>query len=198
MRAMKNIRKRLNSRSGFTLAELLMTVLILLLVSVIVAGGVPAAINVYHKAVDAANAQSLLSTGMTRLRDEFCTATEIEPDGANAAITYKDCDGLASTLTLVVPVTGDGDTPVQNDAACGIYKTYTDSTVTPEGLGGARLLISQETSGNRAMYLRYTLDDDAYADGVLTFKSLQVFKGQSEDPIAEVTNFRIRVLTYIT
>ena len=53
---------KLNNEDGFTLAETLMTVLIMLLVSSVIAAGIPAAAKAYRKAVDAANAQVLLST----------------------------------------------------------------------------------------------------------------------------------------
>ena len=58
--------KRLNSRTGFTLAEVLITVLILLMITAVVAGGMPVAANAYYKVVDAANAQVLLSTAMKK------------------------------------------------------------------------------------------------------------------------------------
>ena len=74
---MKKTRK-LNSRGGFTLAETLLAVLILLMVSVIVATGVPVAKNAYEKVVVAANAQVLLSTAVNTLRDELGTAWDVE------------------------------------------------------------------------------------------------------------------------
>ena len=74
---MKKTRK-VNSRGGFTLAETLLAVLILLMVSVIVATGVPVAKNAYEKVVVAANAQVLLSTAVNTLRDELGTAWDVE------------------------------------------------------------------------------------------------------------------------
>ena len=68
---------KLKNRSGFTLAETLLAVLILLLVSTIVATGVPVAQRAYEKVVVAANAQLLLSTTATALRDELGTAWDV-------------------------------------------------------------------------------------------------------------------------
>ena len=80
------LKQKLKSRAGFTLAETLLAVLILLLVSVIVATGMPAAKNAYEKVVVAANAQVLLSTTVNALQDELATAWDVrqEPD----SITY--------------------------------------------------------------------------------------------------------------
>lgn len=75
---MKEALKKLNSQAAFTLAETLITVLILLMVSAVVAGGVPAAANAYRKAVDAANAHVLLSTTVNALRSELSTAWNVE------------------------------------------------------------------------------------------------------------------------
>ncbi|MBQ9633223.1 MAG: prepilin-type N-terminal cleavage/methylation domain-containing protein, partial [Lachnospiraceae bacterium] len=77
---MKKIKQRLKSRGGFSLVELLLTTIILLLAASIVARGVPAANLVYRETVDKANAQVLLSTAMTVLRDDvgFATALSIE------------------------------------------------------------------------------------------------------------------------
>ena len=73
--------KRLRSKRGFTLAELMIAMLILSMVTAVAAGGIPVAINAYTKVVETANAQMLLSTTMTKLREELGTASEIKfPD----------------------------------------------------------------------------------------------------------------------
>jgi len=73
-RALKNGMKKLKSSIGFTLSETLITVLILVMVSGVVAGGLPSAVTAYSKAVDAANAQVLISTTINALRAELSTA----------------------------------------------------------------------------------------------------------------------------
>ena len=88
--AVKGMARKLSRSAGFTLAETLMTILILLMVAGTVAGGIPAAMNAYRNAVDAANAQMLLSTTINALRDELSTAWDVEINGTT--ITYQSSD----------------------------------------------------------------------------------------------------------
>ena len=74
---MKLIRK-CKKNTGFSLSETLLATLILLMVSSVVAAGIPAARNAYEKVTIAANAQVLLSTAASTLRDELGTADRIE------------------------------------------------------------------------------------------------------------------------
>lgn len=90
--AVKKMAGRLNKSAGFTLAETLMTVLILLMVSAVVAGGIPAAMNAYRGAVDAANAQMLLSTTINALRDELSTAWNVSVEEDGTTIIYQSSD----------------------------------------------------------------------------------------------------------
>lgn len=86
--SVKDMTQKLKKRAGFTLAETLITVLILLMVSAVVAGGVPAAANAYGKAVDAANAQVLLSTTVNALRSELSTAWGVSADTDKNELIY--------------------------------------------------------------------------------------------------------------
>lgn len=63
---------------GYSLTELLVTMTVLLLVSAIMAAGVPSALRAYTDVVDASNAQVLLATTVTRLRDELSMANPDE------------------------------------------------------------------------------------------------------------------------
>lgn len=102
------IRRKLKSRSGFSLAETLVATIILLLVSAIVAEGIPMAKNAYEKVVYAANAKVLLSTAITALRNEFSTAQRIyPPDSETASITYYSADRGADSKIYLYPSTGD-------------------------------------------------------------------------------------------
>ncbi|MCR5664859.1 MAG: hypothetical protein K6G17_08335 [Oscillospiraceae bacterium] len=82
------VKKKAASRAGFTLAEALITLLIVLMVSAIVAAGLPAAQRAYEKVVDGANAQLLLSTTVTCLREELGAAVEVEPAEDGKSVSY--------------------------------------------------------------------------------------------------------------
>ena len=84
-----------NCQKGFTLAETLMALLIVLMVSSIVATGIPAARNAYEKITVAANAQVLLSTTVTTLREELGTAREatVSDDGSEISYYSARTDG---------------------------------------------------------------------------------------------------------
>ena len=95
------IKKKLKSKSGFTLAETLLAVLILLLVSTIVANGIPVARNVYNNVIVGANAQMLISTAVTALRNELGTAQDVAVGTNNTDITYyKPSIGAYSKLSV--------------------------------------------------------------------------------------------------
>ena len=72
------IEKKLHNKFGFTLVETLTVCIILLLVSLVVATGMPAAKNAYDRAIEAANAHVLLSTAANTLRSQLGTAQDVE------------------------------------------------------------------------------------------------------------------------
>lgn len=111
-------KKKRNSRAGFTLAETLMAVLIMLLVSGIVAAGIPAAKNAYEKVVLASNAEVMLTTAESALRDELGTAWNVQPVSNSDSITYFSADtGMRSKLEMV------GDSDGQKDLTITEYQS---------------------------------------------------------------------------
>ena len=63
--------------AGFTLIETMMALLILVLLTGVVASGIPVASQTYTKAVDASNAQVALTTTAAKLRDELGLAQDV-------------------------------------------------------------------------------------------------------------------------
>ncbi|MBE6994620.1 MAG: type II secretion system protein [Ruminococcaceae bacterium] len=129
--------KRLNSRTGFTLAEVLITVLILLMITAVVAGGMPVAANAYYKVVDAANAQVLLSTAMTELRDQLGLASGAAVE--SGALTYAGPGGdsriwLGGDGTILLRQTiAAADRPLVSVKAQTKNLTVTYTSVTVDG-----------------------------------------------------------------
>ena len=92
-------RNKLNSRFGFSLVELLTAMLILSMVTVVVAGGIPVAKNAYEKITLTANAQVLLSTAVNALRNELGTASGVKIDD-DGALKYTRANGSTSKIYL--------------------------------------------------------------------------------------------------
>ena len=82
------ILRKLQSRAAFTLAEVLVAILIMLMVSGIMAAGIPAAKNAYYEVITASNAEILLSTTVTALRNELGTAGLVQVK--NNEVTFID------------------------------------------------------------------------------------------------------------
>ena len=181
MRSILNKRKR--ERAGFTLAETLIAILILLMVSAIVAGAIPAASNVYVKTVDAANAQLLLSTTMTVLRDELGTATRIETSSDSKTITYRSGKNGCAKIEVVSTGTDPGLYIWHGEYKDGI-PDFTNST--------PRLLVSKKAA-TEGMVVSCTFSESG---GVVTVSGLSVKKDMNKDgtpeELAGRTSYKIR------
>ena len=161
------MRKNRNRRAaaGFSLAETLMAVLILLMVSAVVAAGMPMAKNAYDKAIDAANAHTLLSTTVTMLRSELGDATYISGGGVNG-------EGKS------VPI-------VYRSSRTGVRTTLSNGTETAQGIqcGGAPL-VSVAAATSR---LHTEFKSIKYENGVYTVKDLCVKRGDTVISSLDIT-----------
>lgn len=172
----------LKNEKGFTLAETLMAVLILMMVTAIVAGGLPAAQAALKKTVDASHAQTLLSTTMTALRDELSTAKSIT-EANNTTIKYEDAAGLKSEISVGI----NGRIYLKKNLGLADGESASGGVID-------RLLISRQASTSD-LYSTYT--DVSYEDGIVSIKGLAVYNGDRlfsslfEDP-EEV--YKIRVI----
>ena len=100
-------KRKLNSKKGFTIAEMLVAIIILLMVSSIVATGIPVAREAYERVVLTSNAEVLMSTAITALRNELGTAKDIEADGSQI-VYYNSARGSTSKI-----FTADSDIKIQ-------------------------------------------------------------------------------------
>ena len=192
------MRRKLLSRRGFTLAELMMTVLILVMVTAVVASGVPLAANAYSRVVDTANAQVLLSTAMTALRGALSTARNVSMGNADEA-------GKCLSVSYYSPDTGYTTLSCGYDAGAGKslimlepYQNFDPASqeYTPAGAGYTRPLVSAKAITD-TLQIRFT--DIRYENGLFTISGLQVLRGDTvlaEAPAegAEQGIFYIRVV----
>ena len=177
-------KEKLRSQNGFTLAETLLAVLILLLVSVIVATGMPAAKNAYEKVVVASNAQALLSTAATSLRNELGTAWNVRIDEN----TTKTKAGTAGTSVTYNSANTGGLSKIDKDADTGItLQEYKQVSVFNVADGNflnnnadsslsetqSRSLISEKTgSGDSSGKLKVSYESVSYKDNCVVFSKL--------------------------
>ena len=187
------IKRKIRDKRGFSLAETLLAVLILMLVSVIVATGMPAATNAYNKVVLGANAKVMLSTAITALHDELGTAWQVgkaEGDTTNTKLVYFNAStGAKSELSL------DNAKSIQiRDYISLNGDLIHDTSYTG---GKAYHLVADEKAG---MYVTYT--KIGYNNGIITIEGLKVVKDDGTTVLAKFAdengaekNFAIRVLS---
>lgn len=212
-----NFKKKIKDRSGFSLAEVLVTVIILLLVTATVATGIPAASRAYSKVVNAANAQVLMSTTIIRLREELGTADNII---TSETVTINNLDGTSSTK----------DTAISYDNSFGVRNTISlfKGSVTATYMEGEKQIsetitstkgnifiqeykgydssykfyhpLVSDSAGGQKLYITY--DSVEYENGVITFNKIAVYNKhiatEEQTPLAYMESFMIRTLTYIS
>ena len=179
-------KKHIADKKGFTLAETLVAILILLMVTAIVAAGIPVAANAYEKIVLAGNAQTLLSTTMTRLRDELGTATNITVASSNdgSAINYTGDTGRNSRIYF-----NSNDTD-------GIHLTeYADAA---QGVEPYDHLLVTEQAATESLYATYGSVTYDSSKGILIVNNLQVKAKKDGRVITETEKVEIWVLTDLT
>lgn len=168
--------KKVKNKAGFTLAELLITILILLMVTMIVAGGLPVAQRALYKVIDSANAQLLLSTTATRFRQEISMASDISIE--DNKISYISGDyGLRATIQ-------------QNDDHSGFEIIYSsidgiDASVPDEGIP----LVAKAANTSK---LSITYETIKYENGIVSIKNLKVTRANGSSALAQIDNLYIR------
>lgn len=118
---------KLNKRQGFSLTEMLATVLIMGFVGIIITTGAATVQRVYRKVVAHANAQTALTTTITLMKDQLAFA---DPESiGNASVTgagfensqtivFKNLNSGEQTITLN-PGTASGTSSTDPSAAGG-------------------------------------------------------------------------------
>ena len=188
---MRKLLKKSNCSAGFTLAETLVAVVILVLIS---AAALPAAMNAYRNAVDAANAQVLLSTTVNALRSELSTAWNVSAEGTT--ITYQSADtGDKSVISL-----GEDRIMLQEysrDETPGWWGGAEKPTASPRPLVSDAMRQETRNSGSH-MSVTYGPDDVSISDDgmYITITGLRVERdGKVLAKMPDETGLLIRVMS---
>ena len=186
---MKQVRKKTDNQRGFSLAETLVALIIILLVSSVVAAGMPAAEKAYVKVQESADAQVFLSTTLIELRNELATASEISMGTSKMKPTKTQKTIKGSVINYVNPITGESSISFDTENGCFIITSYQD-------IGSyQRKLVSDSAKTNtlKVSYSGSLFTYDASADSI-TVAPLSV-QSKSGNNVAQLQNsYIIRVL----
>ena len=157
---------KLNKRHGFSLTEMLATVLIMGFVGIIITTGAATVQRVYRKVVAHANAQTALTTTITLMKDQLAFA---DPEsvgngsetgtgfGNSQTIVFKNLNSGEQTITLN-PGTASGTEATDPSAAAGGTNGTTEGAADVGTTGGGNGTNGTGTA-NRGFTLTYTAGD---------------------------------------
>ncbi len=192
---MNSLIRRFLNKSGFTLAETLMAILILLLVSSVIAAGIPAAVSAYTKAVDAASAQTLLSTTVNALRNELSAAWSVEPKN-NTVYYYKTSTGAKTKLYNGAD---DSDTPTILVQDYVSYDLSDDTQKRKDENRTLHKLVSEKKTASDSKGKKLGISYDSVnflsdeSKDCLVFTNVQVKKGDNT-VLAQIESLSIHLL----
>lgn len=174
---MKTTDMKKRNKCGFSLAETLVALLIILLVGSVIAAGIPAATKAYVNVIESANAQVFLSTTLTELRNELATARDITISGN--AIEYTNPITGVSKIELVK----------EEDQASFLLTTYIDL----DESGVDRPLVSD---ADHTMTLDFgdSAPFQSFSNGVLTLNPFDVQSSRTDSVLASIASYKINVL----
>lgn len=185
-------KSRLKDNRGFSLAETLLAVLILLLVSVVVATGMPAVTNAYNKVVLGANAKTMLSTAVTALHDEIGTAWQVENSTDNKSIMYFN--GSTGAKSMI-------SSAANQSIKVRDYMSLNDDLIhSTDAIVGSEYDLVYGSSFKPEMYV--TFNAISYANGIVTITGLKVCKTTDNTVLSEFSGedgsaipFTVRVIS---
>lgn len=157
------MRKRLKAKKGFSLTEMLATVLIMSLVVASSVTGITAISSTYRKVLRQSNAEHLMTAVNTAMTGELSFAkyvnegiTPVTDEATFYSATYRTCKYGVKDGKLIINSTKLGEKQIINDS------TY------PDGLAIKELKVNYDDSTNK-----FTVDikiGDAGVENILTNK----------------------------
>ena len=219
-RMIETAKHKIKSSRAFTIAEALVAMIILLLVSVIVGTGIPAAMRAYNNVVLASNAEVLLSTTMTALRNELGMSTDIRviekvttvEDGKTVVkdkIVESDENGVAAGEAVIYYNEATGSESeiflkTSGDITDIMYKSYaSDPLLNNKVSKNERRIVTKEAADkDKDLHVKYSGVSYNKTKGIVTFTGLAVTKNDGNDTLAAIKkdngepgDYSIRIIT---
>lgn len=133
---------KLNKRQGFSLTEMLATVLIMGFVGIIITTGAATVQRVYRKVVAHANAQTALTTTITLMKDQLAFA---DPDSiGNASVTGA---GFEDSQTIVFKNLNSGEQTITLNPGTASGAAAIDPSTAAGGTNGTTGVVNGATGG---------------------------------------------------
>ena len=162
--------RKVQTRSGFTLVETLLALMILVILTGMVATGIPVAWRTYTAAVNGSNAKVLISTASSVLRDELSMAQDW---GLNSSgeLCYKDGEGFWAKLE---------SKPAADDDSCETIVKQMYYGEDAANLTEAGDPIDLVAGASAIEELGVKFDSITYSDGIFTITNLQVVNADGD------------------
>ena len=168
-------RKKLKNKKAFTLAETLVAMLIMLMVSSVLVTGIPAAKNAYEKVFVKSNAEMLMSTTIYELRNQMSGARDItvSKDGdGNDKVAYLNSENNSYSKMFL------GDDGIMFQRYAYMEEGSGDlPPVTPTEEPKTEPLVSRAASDG--LYVKYSSIENQ--KGRITFKGLGIYKNVNDE-----------------
>lgn len=144
----KKIRKKLNNRQGFTLAETLVTLIIVGLVTTAVASGAGILRSVYKDVTLKANAQTVMSTAITAMRNHMEFASPVDPDDKENAIFKDEDSGTAMSFVNASKNSTSGNQSGNGSAQTVYIQYYSISDSSSQNGGTSKKQVTVSKAGS--------------------------------------------------
>lgn len=198
-RLIREMRRKLHNTNGFTLSETLMTVVLIGLITMAMAGGIVAAKNVYQRISLRADAQTLLATTVSAVTEDLSSVSSCDalqssgssqqevtliqsgtPTGSNAFFYAGDRGYEMQYQNGTYP--GSGKDEASDKAQKGIQ-------VVPKGNAGGTIPLLPDKVQTRGLYayiesLSVTKPQSKGDGGYFTLK-IQIKNGKKGDQVVE-------------
>ena len=172
------------ARQGFTLSETMLAMLILAFVGMIATTGLMTGLNTYYDIVEKSNAELLLSTTISELRDELDRTEEISLTGT--ALTAYRSSTSGWRVLRSVSLIAEGDPMDKKGIWVREYKGYPSA----DALSAAHApqLLVTEATATKGLYARFSSITYDETKGEFTISGLQVRRISDEKVLAEVSS----------